>query len=188
MDSPTTLPRVPRLHIPAADLLLGVSALRDYCGRAMTHHCLGIGTGTFGDPVTFAAASNGPFKKCEVIYIPYLRKYARFEDVCDQCSASPLLFHTPQSLFSKSIKVYHCVIADSRSERDFNANRKVHIDIWTGSSTSNGGHALDLCENKLTTDGQPIERNPESNLKVDGRCKLVLTCALNAPARSQTDA
>jgi len=68
-------------------------------------HCLSIGTGTFGDPVTFAAASNGPFKRCEVIYVPYLRKYAWFEDVCGQCSTSLFLSRNSYLAFKVKRKI-----------------------------------------------------------------------------------
>ena len=34
------------------------------------------GTGTYSDPVTFASAE-GEFNECEVVYIPYVEKYAR---------------------------------------------------------------------------------------------------------------
>jgi len=34
------------------------------------------GTGTYTDPVTFASAE-GEFSECEVVYIPYIEKYAR---------------------------------------------------------------------------------------------------------------
>ena len=61
------------------------------CGRGFTAG----GDGSLGDPVTMAAAFNA-FAKCEVIYIPYLKKYARYEDYCGQCgNASPPL---PSSL------------------------------------------------------------------------------------------
>ena len=42
-----------------------------------------------------------------------------------------------------------------------------------GSSTSNGGKALLLCEDKLTVDGQTIVQNPGSNQKVDGVYKSI---------------
>jgi hypothetical protein len=42
------------------------------------------GSGTFNDPVTFASAT-AEFNQCEVIYVPYLEKYARMEDDCQQC-------------------------------------------------------------------------------------------------------
>lgn len=63
------------------------------CGRGFTAG----GDGSLGDPVTMAAAYNA-FVKCEVIYIPYLKKYARYEDYCGQCGMlSPLI---PLSLSS----------------------------------------------------------------------------------------
>ena len=45
------------------------------------------GTGTYSDPLTFASGS-GEFNTCEIIYVPYLKKYARYEDYCAQCSKS----------------------------------------------------------------------------------------------------
>lgn len=56
------------------------------CGRGFTAG----GDGSLGDPVTMAAAYNA-FAKCEVIYIPYLKKYARYEDYCGQCGMLPPL-------------------------------------------------------------------------------------------------
>lgn len=44
-----------------------------------------IGVGTYSDPLTFASAP-GEFSSCEIIYLPYLKKYVRFEDYCAQCS------------------------------------------------------------------------------------------------------
>lgn len=41
------------------------------------------GTGTYNDPVTFAANSNSMIG--EKLYIPYLRKYAVKEDLCGDC-------------------------------------------------------------------------------------------------------
>ena len=43
------------------------------CGSR--NHVAG-GIGTYSDPVTFASAE-GEFKECEVVYIPYIKKYAR---------------------------------------------------------------------------------------------------------------
>jgi hypothetical protein len=42
------------------------------------------GSGSFHDPVTFATARE--FKECEIIYIPYLKKYTRMEDSCEKWS------------------------------------------------------------------------------------------------------
>ncbi|MCJ1470203.1 hypothetical protein MMC07_008848 [Pseudocyphellaria aurata] len=43
------------------------------------------GVGTPNDPISFSGATNC-FKPCELVYIPYLRKFARFTDsLCDSC-------------------------------------------------------------------------------------------------------
>ncbi len=44
-----------------------------------------LGIGTYSNPLTFASAP-GEFSDCEIIYLPYLKKYLRFEDSCAQCS------------------------------------------------------------------------------------------------------
>lgn len=44
-----------------------------------------LGVGTYNDPLTLASAS-GEFSSCEIIYLPYLKKYVRYEDYCAQCS------------------------------------------------------------------------------------------------------
>ncbi|KAJ4355597.1 uncharacterized protein N0V89_003617 [Didymosphaeria variabile] len=97
------------------------------------------GTGTYADPVTFASAQ-GEFTKCEIIYDPYLRKYLRYEDYCQQCT------------------------------EDWAASPKIHhIDVWTGSATVNGGQEQIQCENDLTPadKSQTIVRQPATNLPVD---------------------
>ncbi|KAI1398428.1 hypothetical protein F4819DRAFT_502370 [Hypoxylon fuscum] len=55
----------------------------------VAHNCGGRnynagGTGTYGDPVTFAS-STAEYSVCEVIYLPYLKKYLRMEDDCAAC-------------------------------------------------------------------------------------------------------
>ena len=62
---------------------LSPAAFADYPIYSLIH----VGSGTYSDPLTFASAP-GEFSTCEVIYVPYLKKYARFEDTCDQCSES----------------------------------------------------------------------------------------------------
>ncbi|QIX02141.1 hypothetical protein AMS68_007658 [Peltaster fructicola] len=49
------------------------------CGRRIPG-----GKGTYESPLTMATAP-GEFNKCEIIYVPYLLKYVRFEDVCVDC-------------------------------------------------------------------------------------------------------
>jgi hypothetical protein len=94
------------------------------------------GTGTYDDPLTMASAGNW-FCHLEVVYLPYLQKYLRYEDFCQQC------------------------ITDAKS------NSK-HIDIWTGSNTTNGGSLQLQCENFLTPGSpQTMIRNPPSDLPVD---------------------
>lgn len=51
------------------------------CGR----NFVAGGTGTFADPLTMASAE-GQFEQCEIVYVPYLRKYVRYEDFCQQCT------------------------------------------------------------------------------------------------------
>lgn len=68
------------------------------CGRGFTAG----GDGSLGNPVTMAAAYNA-FAKCEVIYIPYLKKYARYEDYCGQCGMLSPFTH-PHSLLLPLVK------------------------------------------------------------------------------------
>ncbi|KAG4422757.1 hypothetical protein IFR04_004105 [Cadophora malorum] len=50
---------------------------------------------------------------------------------------------------------------------DFSSGKR-HIDIWTGSSTVNGGNEQIDCENKLTPSGNiVIVRDPANNYAVD---------------------
>ncbi|KAK3215972.1 hypothetical protein GRF29_8g1711256 [Pseudopithomyces chartarum] len=113
-------------------------------GPATAYDCGGRnyvagGTGTYADPLTFASAP-GEFNECEIIYDPYLKKYLRFEDYCAQCTTD----------WKASPKIYH-------------------VDVWTGSSTKNGGQAQIQCENDLTPaeKSQTIIRQPAKNLPVD---------------------
>ncbi|KAL8836304.1 MAG: hypothetical protein Q9170_002977 [Blastenia crenularia] len=103
------------------------------------------GSGTYGDPLTFASAP-GEFSTCEIIYVPYLKKYARFEDSCAQCR--------------NMMRLTQAVATDYK-------NGKYHIDLWTGSSTVNGGSNQIACENALTPNAQSIVRQPPSTLAVD---------------------
>lgn len=45
------------------------------------------GTGSHSNPLT-AASAPGEFDQCEILYIPYLRKYVIIEDTCAKCSMS----------------------------------------------------------------------------------------------------
>ena len=56
---------------------------------------------------------------------------------------------------------------------DYN-NGKLHINVWTGSSTVNGGSTQEQCEDNLTPDGsQTVVRQPASTYAVDSKYKLL---------------
>ena len=59
-------------------------------GLAFTQcgHSLAGGVGTYDDPISFATATDGDFTVCDIVYLPWVRKYARYEDDCEQCSKS----------------------------------------------------------------------------------------------------
>jgi hypothetical protein len=96
------------------------------------------GNGTYTNPLTMASAGKW-FCHLEVVYLPYLQKYLRYEDYCQQCI------------------------------QDAARGRPTHIDIWTGSVTANGGKVQIECENSLTpANMQPMVRNPPADLPVDG--------------------
>ena len=59
----------------------GAGIAYNQCG-----HSLAGGTGTYDDPITFATATDGDFNVCDVVYLPWVKKYARYEDDCEQCS------------------------------------------------------------------------------------------------------
>ena len=63
----------------------GASLAFTQCG-----HSLAGGTGPYDDPISFATATNGEFTICDVVYLPWVRKYAHYEDDCEQCSKSTL--------------------------------------------------------------------------------------------------
>lgn len=61
-------------------------------GRAIAHPCIHSqagGTGTYSDPVTFAEHIDlhGPW--CQIIYVPFLKKYFIHEDQCNPCGGVP---------------------------------------------------------------------------------------------------
>ena len=43
------------------------------------------GTGTYEDPITFAAR-NGQFDVGQILYVPYIKKYVIREDLCASCT------------------------------------------------------------------------------------------------------
>jgi len=56
-------------------------------GRVIAHPCLHAkagGAGTFADPITFATdVAESPW--CQVIYVPYMKRYFIHEDECSEC-------------------------------------------------------------------------------------------------------
>ncbi|KAI4235781.1 MAG: hypothetical protein L6R40_006376 [Gallowayella cf. fulva] len=102
------------------------------CGRSLAG-----GTGTYDDPISFATAADGPFTPCDIVYLPWVKKYARFEDTCAQCA------------------------------QDWDNSRQYHIDLWTGSTTVNGGNTQIECENSLPGGQQTIVRNPSNSFEMD---------------------
>jgi hypothetical protein len=64
-------------------------------GRVIAHPCLHSkagGTGTFSDPVTFATdVAESPW--CQVIYVPYMKRYFIHEDECSECDHDWAKFH-----------------------------------------------------------------------------------------------
>ena len=67
-------------------------ALKDLPDPASAHPCIhkhAGGTGTFSDPVTFAEHIDlhGPW--CQIIYVPFLKKYFIHEDQCNPCGGVP---------------------------------------------------------------------------------------------------
>jgi hypothetical protein len=61
-------------------------------GPAIAHPCIhkvAGGVGTYSNPVTFAEHMdlNGPW--CQIIYVPFLKKYFIHEDQCNPCGGVP---------------------------------------------------------------------------------------------------
>ncbi|KAL8677364.1 MAG: hypothetical protein Q9186_006199 [Xanthomendoza sp. 1 TL-2023] len=102
------------------------------CGRSLAG-----GTGTYDDPISFATAANGDFTPCDIVYLPWVKKYARFEDSCAKCG------------------------------EDWDSSRRYHIDLWTGSTTVNGGDLQIDCENILPGGHKSIVRNPPNAFETD---------------------
>lgn len=116
------------------------------------------GTGTFDNPLSMASAQ-GEFSQCEIVYVPYLKKYVR----CKLLSTSWLdLFVLQRDAENIVVDEDFCAQCTS----DFK-NGKRHIDIWTGSPTVSGGQEQIDCEDSLTPSGDiVIVRKPANNYAV----------------------
>jgi hypothetical protein len=61
------------------------------------------GSGTYNDPVTIATAP-GELNVCEIVYLPLLTKYGRYEDDCAQCSEYTVLQMPQPALLLTGLK------------------------------------------------------------------------------------
>ena len=108
-------------------------------------------SGTFDDPITFAARTNDQqtFPIGSVIYVPLTHKYYIMEDTCGDTSTQGCL------------------------------NGTHHVDLWMGPPSASGS-ALANCEDKNTPGSAiPVVINPSPSLPVDitpefsnGQCTL----------------
>lgn len=51
-----------------------------------------LGDGSFKNPYAAAASGNSVFKKCDLIYVPILKKYFRVQDDCSGCGMFSFFF------------------------------------------------------------------------------------------------
>ena len=118
------------------------------------------GSGSYNDPFTMATmAGSTTIKECELVYVPYLKKYFRYADHCSGCGK--FLSQTCAPLRGKLIYAF---CTDSN-----------HIDLWIGTDT-NGGQAQLTCETDLGTSQQSIIVNPPNGLDVDAQNLWDGTC------------
>jgi len=64
-------------------------------GADIAHPCLhgsAGGTGTFSDPITFATDVS-ELGWCQIIYVPYMKRYFIHEDECSQCDSDWNQYH-----------------------------------------------------------------------------------------------
>ncbi len=118
-------------------------------GPGIAHPCLHStagGVGTFSNPVTFATDVN-ELGWCQVIYVPYMKRYFIHEDECSQC------------------------------DQDWNSSHLYRFDMWAGGDAGSRHQpekrALHACESTWTRadsvtdpDNPTIIIDPPSNLPV----------------------
>jgi hypothetical protein len=99
------------------------------------------GTGTYSDPVTFAAPNKDlktTFPIGSIIYVPLVRKYFIMEDECGDDDPTGC------------------------------QNGTNHADLWMGPAQAMNGTSLDNCESSVTPNGSSdVTINPSSTLPVD---------------------
>lgn len=116
-------------------------------GYPVRHDGATEGSGSYDDPITFAAAGNdsggnAELKPGTLIYLPMLRKYFIMEDQCYECGL------------------------------DWQGGL-YHVDLWMGPPSEQNAALLYACENKLTQGDNAasgtgvIIVNPAPNLPVD---------------------
>ncbi|MCJ1275899.1 hypothetical protein MMC21_003704 [Puttea exsequens] len=117
------------------------------------------GDGSYANPETFATAqSNTDFANCDIIYIPYFKKYFQYHD--------------------------HCVACDEEFNGTYPAHPTpkgyVHLDLWIGPQSLVEGQSD--CElNFGTLSGKEILRDPGNGLEVVST-PIVAACTNPHPA------
>ena len=121
-------------------------------GPGIAHPCLHSvagGTGTYADPVTFATDVN-ELGWCQVIYVPYMKRYFIHEDECSEC------------------------------DRDWNHLQKYRLDMWAGGDANSRHRperrALLRCE-RTWTRGNSIRDPGNPTVIVDPPPGLPVTTA-----------
>ena len=116
-----------------------------------------LGEGTYASPYAFAASGSGQnFRQCETIYIPYLKKYFKFSDLCAQCG-----------MRSYIEEFYPLSAADGLSESD-EAENIQHIDLYLIQSNADIGQSS--CEKQFGRFGGStftVIRDPDPNLPIE---------------------
>lgn len=110
-------------------------------GYPTVHNQAHEGTGTYTDPITFAAPNknlNSSFPIGSIIYVPLVKKYFIMEDKCGD---------------------------DDLAGCQNGAN---HADLWMGPARAMDGNTLNACEGKATPSSAiNVTINPSSTLDVD---------------------
>ena len=73
-----------------------------------------LGDGSFGSPYAAAAATGSTFKKCELLYMPLLKKYFRVQDNCGACSRFSAPRNASCMTLSPSLTLILCLCAVSK--------------------------------------------------------------------------
>lgn len=133
------------------------------------------GDGSFLNPLSFATADE-EYKRCEIVYLPYIKKYLIHDDYCQTCSKCDVTLHpSPTTSYLLCQMDWTDVYKNNLLTRGGEGNdwKKgvLHIDIWTGGFAESGnGEKQIQCEERLTPDkGQLVVRNPPVDLKASSK-------------------